>query len=149
MLIRRVQASPTATSNVLNRWQREMDDWFSSYVANQQEKRPAALQAPISVYDEGAAVVVELDLPGVARQDLQVNFDQGILTVTAERQRQESDDRQYLYEERPFGKIARQLNLPETVEPNSIEAELTAGVLRIKMAKKPELKPRQIEVKES
>ena len=73
---------------------------------------------------------VEIDLPGVADESLELTFDQGLLTVTAERTLPEGD-RKLWQNERSFGKVTRSLTLPDTADPGTIDARLHLGVLHV------------------
>ena len=66
--------------------------------------------------------------------------------MSAERKAPEGE-RNYLHHERAYGKIERVITLPETVDSEKIDAELKDGVLRLQLAKKPELQPKKIQVK--
>lgn len=102
-------------------------------------------QAPASLWEAEDRLHVEIDAPGVAKDGVDVTFDKGVLSVSLERTRPE--ERQYWHNERGFGKVVRTVALPDTVEPESIEAELTDGVLRVSITKRPEVQPRKIDLK--
>lgn len=102
-------------------------------------------QAPASVWEGDDRMHVEVDAPGVARDGVDVTFDKGTLTI--ELNRPTPEGRTFAHNERGFGKLTRTLALPDTVDPASIEAELTDGVLSVSVAKRPEAKPRKIDLK--
>ena len=100
---------------------------------------------PASVWEDEAAYHVELDLPGVVREDVEITFEKSVLQIVAERKRPE-EERAGLHEERGYGKAARRVTLPETIDPETIAAELKDGVLHVSVSKKPETRPKRIEV---
>lgn len=102
-------------------------------------------QAPASLWESEDRLHLEIDAAGVTRDGVDVTFDKGVLSVTLDRPRHE--DRQYWHNERAFGAVTRSVTLPDTVDPESIEAELTDGVLSVSIAKVPEAQPRKIELK--
>lgn len=108
--------------------------------------RPVARHglAAASVWEEEGRLNVELDAPGVAKDAVEITFDKGVLDITVSRHRPEGGR---VHEERAFGKVTRSLALPETVDPDSLEAELTDGVLKVSVAKRPEAQPKRIELK--
>lgn len=106
----------------------------------------AAWTAPASLWEAGDRLHVALDVPGVNQDAIEVTVENGQLTVTVERNAGEEPPT-YLYNERRFGKVTRSLDLPDTVDPESIEAELKNGVLYVSVAKRPETQPRKIEVR--
>lgn len=104
------------------------------------------IRAPLSVWEADEAYHVELDLPGVTKDNIELTFEQGVLQIVAERVAAE-EERKGLHEERVYGKITRSLTLSESVDPESIEAELTDGVLHVSVAKVPEVQPKRIDIK--
>ena len=100
------------------------------------------------LWEDENAYHVELDVPGVQRENVDVTFDKGTLTVSAERKHeQSSEDRKGWREERFYGKVTRSFTLPDAIDVESIGAELTNGVLRVTVAKSPAAQPRKVEIK--
>ncbi|MEQ8847373.1 Hsp20/alpha crystallin family protein [Botrimarina sp.] len=108
----------------------------------------AAWAAPASLWEADEKLFVELDVPGVDAGSVEVTIENGQLSITVERTAGEEPPK-YVYNERRFGKVTRSLDLPDTVDPDSIEADLKNGVLRVSIAKRPETQPRKIEVRQS
>ena len=102
--------------------------------------------APTSVWEEDAAYHVELDVPGVAREDVELTFDKDKLTISVERKAPENKANHW-HEERGYGKAIREVALSKLVDPATISAELTKGVLHVTVGKSPEAQPRRIDVK--
>ena len=105
-------------------------------------------RAPASIWEAENAFHIEIDAPGVAKEDVELTFDKGTLQVSLERKAPEGE-RTNWHNERGYGKVSRSVSLPETVDPNTITAELTNGVLHVTIAKVPEAQPKKIEVKVS
>lgn len=103
--------------------------------------------APASMWEADDHLHVEIDAPGVASDAVEVTLENGQLAISLERTAGEEPPR-YLYNERRFGKVTRTVELPDTVEPESVEAELKDGVLRVTVAKRPETQPRKIEIRQ-
>jgi HSP20 family protein len=92
-------------------------------------------------------LVLRADLPGVDRDDIEIEVKDGVLTVSGERKAQhEEKDEGYLRVERSFGRFSRSLELPKGVEPDSVSARFDKGVLEVRMPKPAERKPTRIEV---
>ncbi|MFC9583603.1 Hsp20/alpha crystallin family protein [Streptomyces yangpuensis] len=104
---------------------------------------------PMDAFREGDAVVVELDLPGVDPGSIELDVEQNVLNVRAERRSIASggDDSDVLIAERPSGSFSRQLFLGETLDTDRIEASYEAGVLRLSIPVAEEAKPRKIEIR--
>ncbi|MEO1496171.1 MAG: Hsp20/alpha crystallin family protein [Planctomycetota bacterium] len=100
-----------------------------------------------SVYEADNQFHLELDAPGVSAEQVDLQVENGQLTVTLDRPQPE--DRRFAYNERRFGKVARTLELPDTVDAETIEANLTNGVLHVTIAKRPETQPRRIDVRQN
>jgi HSP20 family protein len=107
----------------------------------------AAMHAPASLWEEEGSWCVEVDLPGVVQDDLDITLEKNTLRITAERKG--PTDRKYWHQERSFGRFERIITLPETVDPDGIEAQLQGGVLKLTLAKRPESQPKKIAVKGS
>jgi HSP20 family protein len=87
------------------------------------------------------------DLPGVKEKDLEISLTANRLTVSGRREEEErrEGERYYTYE-RSYGAFSRSFTLPEGVDADSVHAELKEGVLTLNISKKPEVKPRKIEI---
>jgi HSP20 family protein len=127
---------------------REMDQVFDHFFGNGNGSSAAALYAPASLWEEEGRWCVEIDLPGVKQEDVDVTLEKNTLRLTAERKAPQQD-RQFWYQDRAYCKIERLITLPETVDPDGIEAELKDSVLRLHLTKRPELQPKKIQVKAS
>ena len=75
-----------------------------------------------------------------------MTVENGQLSVTLERSAGDEPPK-YAYNERRFGKVTRTVDLPDTVDPDSVEAELRNGVLHVSIAKRPETQPRRVEIR--
>lgn len=102
--------------------------------------------APLSLWEEEGNYFVDIDLPGVTADAVEITVEKNQLQIAADRKAPEGE-RQYRYRERPFGRVERTLVLPESADADSIEAELKDGVLRVKFGKRAEAQPKKIAVK--
>ena len=105
-----------------------------------------AFYVPASVWEDEGSYHVELDVPGVVRDHVELTYEKGTLRITTERPAPE-ETRNGLVDERRYGKVTRTVTLPESIDPESIAAELTNGVLHVTVSKKPEAQPKRIEIK--
>lgn len=93
------------------------------------------------------AYIVELVVPGMKAEDLNVTFENGSLTISGEvKQTEESKNRNYHRAERRYGRFSRCITLPSTVRGDAIEARLENGILTLRVPKAEEVKPRQITI---
>jgi HSP20 family protein len=101
---------------------------------------------PASLWEEGEAYHVELDVPGVARENIELKFENGALSISVERAAAD-ESRKGLVDERRYGKTTRTVALPESIDPETIAAQLTDGVLHVTMSKKPEAQSKRIGIR--
>ncbi|MEU7104770.1 Hsp20/alpha crystallin family protein [Streptomyces stramineus] len=106
--------------------------------------RPAAM--PMDAFREGDTFVVELDLPGVDPESIDLDVERNVLTVKAERRPSTSEGSEILISERPAGAFSRQLFLGETLDTERIDASYEAGVLRLRIPVAEQAKPRKIAI---
>ena len=101
----------------------------------------------LDVWETDDEVVYAFDLPGIPEDKIAVEFENGVLTVSAERERSDEvkQDGFYRYERR-VGSFARTMSLPEGVTEDSVKASHANGVLEVRVRKPEETKPRRIEI---
>jgi HSP20 family protein len=101
----------------------------------------------LDVWETDGELVYAFDLPGIPQDKISIEFEDGAVTVSAERERQleTSEDRLYRFERR-FGTFSRTLSLPAGVGEDSIRADYRDGVLEIHVAKPEQPKPRRIQI---
>jgi HSP20 family protein len=91
--------------------------------------------------------VLRADLPGLSEEDVAIELEDNVLTVTGERKAEHEDKREGFYRvERTFGQFRRSLTLPEGVEAEAIEARFDKGVLEVRIPKPEERKPRRVAI---
>jgi HSP20 family protein len=122
----------------------EMDRLFDGFFKD--AARPVAgTFLPLTIWEDNQSVYIEAEIPGAKIDDVELVFHDGSLRLAYERQAPEGE-RNYWLNERGYGRFERVIRLPETVDENSIQAHLDAGVLRVTLGKKPELQPKKITV---
>jgi HSP20 family protein len=101
----------------------------------------------VDVWENDNEIVYAFDLPGIAEDEIGIEFEDGSLTVSGERERTQevSDDRLYRYERR-FGSFTRTIGLPQGVDEDAIKADYRDGVLEIRVAKPEQPEPRRIQI---
>lgn len=117
----------------------ELDDLFGRFVGGTDSGSllPGAWYAPVALWEDNEHVYLEIEVPGVGGDALEVVVHHGNLRVSGERKMPEGD-RQYCYNERRYGGFERFISLPEAVDPDSIRAELRDGILHVTLTKRPE-----------
>jgi HSP20 family protein len=106
-----------------------------------------AFAPPVDVYEDEHNVKLKIEVPGIEEKDIDVRVENNTLTVHGER-KFENDEKEENYRrvERQYGSFTRTFTLPNTVDSENVSANYDKGVLKIKLAKKAEAKPKQIKV---
>jgi HSP20 family protein len=102
---------------------------------------------PVDVYEDEHNVTLKIEVPGIEEKDIDVRIENNTLTVHGERKfEKEEKEENYRRVERQYGSFTRTFTLPNTVDQESVQADYDKGVLKIKLSKKAEAKPKQIKV---
>ncbi|HYG95642.1 MAG TPA: Hsp20/alpha crystallin family protein [Solirubrobacterales bacterium] len=103
---------------------------------------------PMDLVETEDHLVLRADLPGVDRDEIEIEVKDGVLTVSGERRAQHEQKREGFHRvERSFGRFSRALELPKGVEADNIDASFERGVLEVRMPKPAERKPTRIEIR--
>ena len=103
---------------------------------------------PVDIFDNEGEIVLKAELPGLKKEDIGINVEDTLLTVSGERKREkEVNEKGVFRSERVYGSFSRSFSLPTTVSVDKINASYKDGVLTISLPKAEEAKPRQIAIK--
>lgn len=145
--------SRTRTRNrSLNDLQREIDRVFGQFFPSRDRDDESSSQQAVwaprtDLMETEDEYRIHLDVPGMSKEDLNINYQDNQLTVSGERQSDRTDEgEEYVRVERSFGHFYRSFTLPQTVNADDIHATYDNGVLTISVPKTEEVKPRQIEI---
>jgi HSP20 family protein len=102
---------------------------------------------PVDIYEDDQTLRLQIEIPGLKQEDIDVRLENQTLTVKGERKfESEQKEENYHRIERRFGTFVRSFTLPVTVDTSSIGARYENGVLSIDLAKKEAAKPRQVKI---
>lgn len=118
-----------------------------SEVGAKEEKIERFIRPRTSIHEYDDSVKIIMDIPGVSREDVDIDFDHGELTITGKRDTWDKEKMQACYCERFDGSYRRVFSLDDTLDPNKIDAKLSLGVLELTIPKIEAVKPRKIEIK--
>lgn len=110
-----------------------------------QEQRET-VAPPVDVYENGDELLLVADVPGATHDGIDVHLDKGQLTIHAKR-KEETTGGPIATEFRPRDYF-RVFSVPQGIDASKIDAQLSAGVLHLRLPKSESLKPRRIEVKQ-
>lgn len=128
------------------------DDFFNDSFFKQVEgKNHNHNCASVNILEDEKGYVIEVAAPGVSREDLKIELDKDVLTISSEKNENKEENRQkFLRREFNFHSFKRSFQLPETIDQENIAASHESGILRLTLPKKEEMieqAPRQIAVK--
>ena len=137
----------------LRNLQQEIDRVFDNFFPgrSRDDESDAASQAVwaprVDLSETDDLYRIDVDLPGMTRDDLKISYQDRQLTISGERREEHRDeDSEYVRVERSFGHFYRSFRLPKNVNADDIAAEYTNGVLTVTVPKAEESKPLQISI---
>ena len=101
----------------------------------------------VDIREDGDSLVVEAELPGFKKEEVDITLENQTLTISAERKEEHKEEQkgEYLLNERRYSRFLRSFTLP-TVDEKSVQAKLEDGALTVALNKREETKPRKIAV---
>jgi len=102
---------------------------------------------PVDVEEDEESIIIDAELPGFTKDEINVNVENGVLTIQGERLAKDSSGKNKHLNERRFTRVLRSFSLPSSVDGSDVDARLDHGVLQIRLKKTEEAKPRRIEIK--
>lgn len=100
---------------------------------------------PVDITETANGYEIMVDVPGMAGDDIDLNLEKGVLTISGER-KSTSDTGELRRRERRVGAFERQLVLPDSADTESVSARVDQGVLRVTIDKRADTQPRRITV---
>jgi HSP20 family protein len=128
---------------------RELAGFFENFAEAKGQPKPSfgSFAPAVDVYEDEHNLVLKLEVPGIAEEDLNVSVENNTLTVSGERKLEKDEKEENFHRiERRYGSFTRTFRLPNTVDPEKVEAGYDKGVLKITLAKRAEAKPKQIKI---
>ena len=102
---------------------------------------------PVDIEETKDKLYVRAEIPGMRPEDLDVQFENGVLTIRGERRfENDTNERNFHRIERSYGSFARSFTLPATIDSEQVSARYENGVLELTMPKREEAKPRRITI---
>jgi HSP20 family protein len=124
---------------------REIDRVFDAFFGQTDQGRRWV--PPMDVVEADEHFILKADLPGLTEADVNIEVQDGTLTISGERKAErEQRERGWYRIERSFGSFNRSLTLPDGVDPDAIDASFSDGVLEVRIPKPAERKPRRISI---
>jgi HSP20 family protein len=135
----------TALQNEMGRWMNQLTGGGAVQPGNGQQS--STWLPAVDVWESDNELVLSFDLPGIPEDQISVELDENVLTVSGQRERtqEQTGERFYRYERR-FGTFSRSVTLPAGVNEDQIRADYKNGVLEVRVPKPEEQKPKRIQV---
>ena len=127
------------------------DSWASPGSATsrsgEESLTSSSFMPPVDVYEDDHAIVLKMEVPGIDQKDIDIRLENNVLSVQGERKfEKEEKEENFQRIERRYGSFSRSFTLPNTVETDNVQADYENGLLKIKLSKRAEAKPKQIKV---
>jgi len=128
---------------------REMERLFEDFFGTPAEGTMLTEWSPlVDIKEEDNSFKVSVDLPGMNRDDINIEVESNRLAISGERRFEKEEKKEdYHFVERSYGKFYRAFTLPVTVQAEKIDAAYNDGVLEITLPKKEEVKPKKVAIK--
>jgi len=136
----------------LNRWDpfteiARLQDEMTRHLAPA-ERRSTGFIPPVDIYEDKEAIYMKAELSGVKPEEVKLHVENNILTLTGERKFEKDEKKEgYHRVERSYGTFTRSFALPSSVQADQVAADMTDGVLTVKVPKRAEVQPKRIEVR--
>lgn len=128
--------------------QNEVNRMFEGFGAPFAWGEANAYAPAMDVRESDDAFVVEADVPGMKKEDVQIEVADNVLTIKGERKDEQEESRRNFHRvERQFGSFLRSVSVPGGFDASRVSAKFENGVLTVTLPKPEERKPRRIEVK--
>ena len=134
----------------VNRIQSRINELFEDALGRTRAQQSAAAGVwypPVDILESKDSYLIRAELPGMRKEYLKTEVNEGILTLSGERKLEEpASGVEYHRVERVTGKFSRSFHVPQTVNPDGIKATYRDGILEVQVPKADEAKPRQIAI---
>jgi HSP20 family protein len=152
------ESAPWRPFSDLTRWERDMermmDDFFDRRMRPWWPERWLRTEGfttnvpALDVFEEKDELVVKAELPGMEKDNVEVNLTDHTLTIKGEKKKEEEvKEEKYYRSERSYGSFVRTLQLPADVQADKVKASFKNGVLEVRLPKTEEAKAKEIKVK--
>lgn len=150
--------APRRSFTDLTRWEREMDRMMEDFFGRRMRpwwperwSRGEELEVSIpavDLFEDKNEIVVKAELPGMEKDNIEVNLTDNTLTIKGEKKKEEEvKEESYYRAERSYGSFVRTLDLPAEVHADKVKANFKNGVLEVRLPKTEEARAKEVKVK--
>ena len=121
--------------------------WFDD-VLSRRDGGERLVSPALDITEDDHAVTVTAELPGLKKDDVRIQFENGLLTISGEKRTEDvQKDRAWHVMERRYGAFSRSISLPRGVTTENAEARFEDGVLTVTLPKREDVKPKTLKIK--
>jgi HSP20 family protein len=127
----------------------DFDSMFNSFFRTpaSQSDCDCGFMPRADIVDEKDAVKIDIELPGMTKDDIKVTIENDILTISGERKAESrQEDKNYIRTERAYGSFSRSFTLSDEIDTEKINADYKNGILSLTLTKQEKAKPKEISV---
>ena len=139
-------AAPTQDFKTLQNQLNRIFEPFARFASADEDLVSGTWVPPVDVAETQEKILVRAEVPGMKQEDIQIEFENGLLTIRGERTLEKTENLTWHRVERIHGNFSRSFTLPRTVDPEKISASYRDGILEIEVPKREEAKPKQIRI---
>ncbi len=134
-------------SSLQERMNRLMSDYRTRSPFGEEEMAQGAWIPAVDIYETKESIVLNVELPGVTKDDISLEVKDSTLTIRGEKKLEKDVKEENFHRmERTYGAFTRAFTLPSTVQQDKVKAKFRDGILEIHLPKAEEAKPKQIKV---
>ena len=134
-------------SSIQNEMNRLFNTFFDTPTANGGAAQGRRWVPAMDLDEAENEFVLKADLPGLSQEDVSIEVEDNVLTISGERKAEHEERKEAYYRvERSFGRFSRSLTLPEGVDPDGVKASFELGVLEVHVPKPEAKKPRKVAI---
>jgi HSP20 family protein len=133
--------------NVLVPWNRLFDEMFENSFSRDLSGFGTGWIPAVDVEETNEDYVIRAEMPGLKKEDVKLSLAENVLTLSGEKKSEmKSENKRYHRLERAYGSFQRSFSLPEPIKADKINASFKDGVLEVKIPKREEVKPKEIDI---
>lgn len=142
----------TGEPGSIEMFRREMDHFFDdlapfSWIRENSEKALGTWAPSADISEDENEYHIHMDIPGMEKNDIKINVQDGRITITGERKTEEKEEKKdFVRKERYHGSFYRSFTLPGKLKEDAIQASFKNGVLQLVVPKAEEVKPKMVKV---
>lgn len=137
-----LRPSRRSSWNPATQWEKELERFFDVFTENNTNFAPSC-----EIHDEDKMYSISLDIPGLRKEDIDIEVKDNHLHISGERKYEKKTDKQnVLRSERRYGKFSRVFSLPQNVNSDAIQARFENGVLELTLPKEEKSQSKKIQI---